>query len=377
MALQPRLHPSVRRSRARRGLRPGSPFTLGPEGPRAHPRSRRGIQGGAEGLSRGCRLGPEKARRDLLPSWSGGTELHVAPRQPRREEPSSIFFEGVGRGRGRCTRPPPRRRCCSALLASPGLLAVGALALPGRGSSGPGAPLCWDPGTPEARRVRAPRSPPPGVRPLWVPSASSSPCRLGRLSAAHRPPPAPGLGRPTAPFPPPGARGLATRRLSRSPPSVSLTAAGLFPGGTHSHPGDPRDAAGALRPPPPGDNLVETPAPPPPTRPPARPDCGDPSWRRRGTPGPCPSAAAEGSGAGLGLAPREPGPMAGAGGPSHPGAPGQTPGPGHPGEREGRACQEGLRPSPRCCGPESQAPAPPLPSASPAPLPLRATRCSP
>ncbi|CAD7675670.1 unnamed protein product [Nyctereutes procyonoides] len=296
MALQPRLHPSVRRSRARRGLRPGSPFTLGPEGPRAHPRSLRGIQGapracpGAAGWDRRRRGGT------LLPSWSGGTELH----------------EGA---EARCTRlPPPAPQT---LLLSP----ARELGSPGCwGARPPGprelwarcAPLLGSRDRGGAAGARTPTPSPWGqaaLRSLGVKLPLPPREALRRAQAA----PSPGLGRPAAPFPPPGARGLAARRLSRSPPSVSLTAAVLFPGGTHSHPGDPRDAAGALRPPPPGDNLVDTPAPSPPTRPPARPDCGDPSWRRRGTPGPCPSAAAEGSGAGLGLAPREPGPMAGAG----------------------------------------------------------------
>lgn len=62
-----------------------------------------------------------------------------------------------------------------------------------------------------------------------------------------------------------------------SPPSVNLT------GCTQSSPGDGRDAAGALGPPP-GDHFVETRAPSPPTLRPALPDSGNGSWRRQEDP---------------------------------------------------------------------------------------------
>lgn len=62
------------------------------------------------------------------------------------------------------------------------------------------------------------------------PSASSSLCCLGKLTAAQRPPSASDFGQSTARPPPPFARGLVTLRFLHPPPSVSLMPAGPFPG---------------------------------------------------------------------------------------------------------------------------------------------------
>ena len=84
----------------------------------------------------------------------------------------------------------------------------------------------WDPGV-AALSARPELSSPQGQAVLGSPShrspsASSSPCCLGKLTAAQRPPSASDFGQSTARPPPPFARGLVTLRFLHPPPSVSL-----------------------------------------------------------------------------------------------------------------------------------------------------------
>ena len=148
------------------------------------------------------------------------------------------FWGGVGVG-GSKAQPPPRPRSHTHTPdpgASPALWLLGRSPRRVRRSLVQSAPFLgsWDLGD-AALSADPELSSPQGQAVLGSPShrppsASGSPCCLGKLTAAQRPPSASGLGQSTARPPPPFVRGVVTLRFFHPPPSISLTPAGPFPG---------------------------------------------------------------------------------------------------------------------------------------------------